>query len=72
MSLTPALAQHAGHNDARQPGAPYARFHAREAAGLSQEEAADLRAGRGMGLALPTELNGYPAPGKGPRIAAVP
>jgi Spy/CpxP family protein refolding chaperone len=29
---------------------------------LSDEQIADLRAGRGMGLALPAELNGYPGP----------
>jgi hypothetical protein len=29
---------------------------------LSKEQIADLRAGRGMGLALPAELNGYPGP----------
>jgi Heavy-metal resistance len=30
--------------------------------GLSDRQLADLRAGRGMGLALPAELNGYPGP----------
>jgi hypothetical protein len=29
---------------------------------LSEQEVADLRAGRGMGLAMPAELNGYPGP----------
>jgi hypothetical protein len=29
---------------------------------LSDQQIADLRAGRGMGLALPAELNGYPSP----------
>ena len=29
---------------------------------LSSDEIADLRAGRGMGLALAAELNGYPGP----------
>jgi hypothetical protein len=29
---------------------------------LSDQQIADLRAGRGMGLALPAELNGYPGP----------
>jgi Spy/CpxP family protein refolding chaperone len=29
---------------------------------LSAEQVADLKAGRGMGLALPAELNGYPGP----------
>jgi hypothetical protein len=27
-----------------------------------EQQIADLRAGRGMGLALATELNGYPGP----------
>ncbi len=53
-----ALAQHAGHG-AR---APYAGFGAREVAGLPAAEVADLRAGRGMGLALLAEVNGYPGP----------
>jgi hypothetical protein len=29
---------------------------------LSEQQLADLRAGRGMGLALAAELNGYPGP----------
>lgn len=29
---------------------------------LSKEQIADLEAGRGMGLALAAELNGYPGP----------
>src|SRR5262245_11564978 len=29
---------------------------------LSEQQVADLRAGRGMGLALAAELNGYPGP----------
>jgi hypothetical protein len=29
---------------------------------LSEQQTADLKAGRGMGLALPAELNGYPGP----------
>ena len=60
ITTAPVGAQHAGHT-AYAPG-PYAGFQLREAAGLSTEEAADLRAGRGMGLALPAELNGYPGP----------
>ncbi|WP_051213468.1 Spy/CpxP family protein refolding chaperone [Rubritepida flocculans] len=57
----PATAQHGGHGHAGH-AAPYAGFQGREAAGLSAQDAADLRAGRGMGLALPAELNGYPGP----------
>jgi Spy/CpxP family protein refolding chaperone len=30
--------------------------------GLSEQQVADLQAGRGMGLALAAELNGYPGP----------
>src|SRR6185437_3727183 len=35
---------------------------ARPIKGLSEQQVADLKAGRGMGLALPAELNGYPGP----------
>lgn len=41
---------------------PYAGFDQRPIKALSQQQIADLRAGRGMGLALPAELNGYPGP----------
>jgi hypothetical protein len=42
--------------------APYAGLQARPVKALSEQQIADLRAGRGMGLALPAELNGYPGP----------
>ncbi|HKP23104.1 MAG TPA: hypothetical protein VJV39_04530 [Dongiaceae bacterium] len=41
---------------------PYAGQEARDIKALSPEEIADLDAGRGMGLALAAELNGYPGP----------
>lgn len=41
---------------------PYAGFEARPIKALSDQQLADLRAGRGMGLALAAELNGYPGP----------
>jgi hypothetical protein len=41
---------------------PYAGMQTRSIKALSDEQIADLRAGRGMGLALPAELNGYPGP----------
>jgi hypothetical protein len=44
------------------PEAPYAGLERRSVKALSDEQIADLRAGRGMGLALPAELNGYPGP----------
>ena len=41
---------------------PYAGLEARSIKALSDEQIADLKAGRGMGLALAAELNGYPGP----------
>ena len=41
---------------------PYAGLDVRAVKALSDVQIADLRAGRGMGLALPAELNGYPGP----------
>src|SRR3954468_20092332 len=41
---------------------PYAGLQARPVKALSEQQVADLKAGRGMGLALPAELNGYPGP----------
>jgi hypothetical protein len=45
-----------------QPHQPYAGLQSRTIKALSAEQIADLRAGRGMGLALSAELNGYPGP----------
>jgi len=42
--------------------APYAGTQTRPIKALSAEHIADLRAGRGMGLALAAELNGWPGP----------
>lgn len=41
---------------------PYAGLQSRVIKALSSEQIDDLRAGRGMGLALAAELNGYPGP----------
>jgi Spy/CpxP family protein refolding chaperone len=41
---------------------PYAGLQTRPLKALSAEQLADLKAGRGMGLALAAELNGYPGP----------
>jgi hypothetical protein len=41
---------------------PYAGLQARSIKALSDEQIADLGAGRGMTLALAAELNGYPGP----------
>lgn len=41
---------------------PYAGMQQRPVKALSDQQIADLKAGRGMGLALAAELNGYPGP----------
>jgi Spy/CpxP family protein refolding chaperone len=55
--LTGAAAQ-----SAHPHSQPYAGLQDRAVKALSEEQIADLRRGRGMGLALPAELNGYPGP----------
>ena len=54
-----AAAQHHGHGGSAQP---YAAFKDRPIKALSADDIAGLRAGRGMMLALPAELNRYPGP----------
>ncbi len=54
-----ALAPHVAPAQAQQP---YAGFEARPIKAFSDQQIADLKAGRGMGLALAAELNGYPGP----------
>jgi Spy/CpxP family protein refolding chaperone len=41
---------------------PYAGMQTRSIKALSDQQVSDLREGRGMGLALAAELNGYPGP----------
>lgn len=41
---------------------PYAGFQQRAVKALSDQQVADLLAGRGMGFALAGEMNGYPGP----------
>lgn len=55
----PAIAQHHKHHHNQTS---YAGLHQRTIKALSDEQIADLRTGRGMGLALAAELNGYPGP----------
>src|SRR6266581_2973964 len=45
-----------------QSSQPYSVMQTRDVKALSEEQIADLKAGRGMGLALAAELNGYPGP----------
>ena len=56
LAATPVAA------DTAHQHSPYAGQEARDIKALSLEEIADLAAGRGMGLALAAELNGYPGP----------
>jgi hypothetical protein len=61
---SPVLAQHqqGGHGAPSGGHSPYAGFEKRTIKTLSEQQLEDLRQGRGMGLALPAELNGYPGP----------
>lgn len=54
--------QHGKHHGAQQPATPYAGLQQREIKSLDEKQVADLKNGRGMGLALVAELNGYPGP----------
>lgn len=47
---------------AQTPANPYAGLADRQIKSLSSQQIADLRAGRGMGLAIAAELNGFPGP----------
>ncbi len=53
LGFSAANAQHAS---------PYVDLQTRAIKALSDQQISDLRAGRGMGLALAAELNGYPGP----------
>lgn len=59
LVLTTALLFLTGSALAQQP---YAGLQNRTIKTLSEQQIADLNAGRGMGLALAAELNGYPGP----------
>ena len=52
----------APHTLLAQTPQPYAGLQSRPIKALSDQQIADLNAGRGMGLALAAELNGYPGP----------
>lgn len=52
----------AGARSQHAPANPYADLQARSVKALTDAQVSDLKAGRGMGLALPAELNGYPGP----------
>lgn len=52
----------AGPVQAQHQAQPYAALKERPIKALSAEDIAGLRAGRGMAMALPAELNRYPGP----------
>ncbi len=56
---TNASAQHQHDSKNHQP---YADLKGRDIKALSQQQIDDLKAGKGMSLALAAELNGYPGP----------
>ena len=58
FSSAPVLSQHQHAHTV----SPYAGHERRAVKALSDQQIADLRAGRGMGYALAAELNGYPGP----------
>lgn len=66
LATVPAFAQQQAAHEApalAKPGhSGYAGMQERAIKSLSEKQIADLRAGRGMALALPAELNGYPGP----------
>ena len=65
LTISPMAAAQTNHHQPMAHGtaaSPYAGFQTRALKALSDQQVADLRAGRGMGLALPAELNGYPGP----------
>jgi hypothetical protein len=57
-----AIALLCGATAGAQTHQPYAGMQDRPVKALSEQQIADLKAGRGMGLALAAELNGYPGP----------
>lgn len=59
LTCTAAAAQHQ----------PYVGLASRSVKTLLDEQIADLKAGRGMGLALAAELNGYPGPSHAVELA---
>lgn len=68
----PTFAQQHAHHHApqdvsppalqQQGRSPYAGMQGRAIKALPEQQTADLRAGKGMSLALAAELNGYPGP----------
>ncbi|MEC4722124.1 Spy/CpxP family protein refolding chaperone [Noviherbaspirillum sp. CPCC 100848] len=71
LLAAPAFAQHfhqsaphgaQGHAQHQHGSSVYAGMENRAIKALSKQQIDDIRAGKGMSLALPAELNGYPGP----------
>lgn len=62
--LLPATAQHHGHAHPAggAHGSGYAGMQMRPIKALSEQQVDGLKAGKGMGMAMAAELNGYPGP----------
>jgi hypothetical protein len=62
LGILAVAAANAQHTHGAHQHSPYAGMQQRSVKALSDEQVADLRAGKGMSMALPAELNGYPGP----------
>lgn len=65
LAALPVSAQQMNHvhpDSAQAQHSAYAEMTSRSIKSLSDEQIADIRAGKGMSLALAAELNGYPGP----------
>jgi hypothetical protein len=62
MRVKIAIATLVAFTSAAMGQQPYAGLQDRSIKTLSDQQISDLSAGRGMGLALAAELNGYPGP----------
>ena len=68
--MTAMLALASPYGAAAQTAQPYAGLETRPVKALTDQQIADLRAGRGAGFALSAELNGYPGPSHVLELAA--
>ncbi len=57
-----AMPDHSADAPPAAAASPYAGMERRAVKALSEQQIAEFKAGRGMGLALAAELNGYPGP----------
>jgi Spy/CpxP family protein refolding chaperone len=62
LLAVPSAAALSQHQHPHNTASPYAGLEKRTLKALSDQQVADLRAGRGMGYALAAELNGHPGP----------